>query len=51
LLDQPIEVMATRPHFALALGLSSQRPDLVVRFGRGDAMPLSMRLPVQDVLK
>ena len=27
-----------------------ERPDLVLRFGRGPAMPLSMRRPVQAVL-
>ena len=50
LLNQPVEVSAIRPEFASALGLGSQRPDLVVRFGRGPAMPLSMRRPVQAVL-
>ena len=49
-LNQPVEVGAIRPQFASALGLGSQRPDLVVRFGRGPAMPLSMRRPVQAVL-
>ncbi|HEY8908275.1 MAG TPA: Tat pathway signal protein [Rhodoferax sp.] len=50
LLNQPVEVGAIRPEFASALGLGSLRPDLVVRFGRGPAMPLSMRRPVQAVL-
>jgi len=50
-LNQPVEVGAIRPQFAAWLGLASyQRPDLVVRFGRGPAMPLSMRRPVQAVL-
>jgi hypothetical protein len=49
-LNQPVEVGTIRPQFAAALGLGSQRPDLVVRFGRGPAMPLSMRRPVQSVL-
>jgi len=49
-LNQPVEVGSIRPQFASALGLGSQRPDLVVRFGRGPAMPLSMRRPVQAVL-
>jgi len=49
-LNQPVEVGSMRPQFASALGLGSQRPDLVVRFGRGPAMPLSMRRPVQAVL-
>jgi hypothetical protein len=50
LLIQPIEVGTIRPQFALALDLGSQRPDMVVRFGRGVAMPLSMRRPVEAVL-
>jgi hypothetical protein len=49
-LNQPIEVGPIRPKFASALGLGNQRPDLVVRFGRGPTMPLSMRRPVQAVL-
>ncbi|CAH0353049.1 Tat pathway signal protein [Aquabacterium sp. CECT 9606] len=49
-LNQPVEVGSIRPQFARALGLGSQRPDLVVRFGRGPAMPLSMRRPVVAVL-
>jgi hypothetical protein len=31
-------------------GLSDRRLDLVMRFGRGPAMPLLMRRPVQAVL-
>jgi hypothetical protein len=49
-LNQPVEVGSIRPKFAAALGLGNQRPDLVVRFGRGPTMPLSMRRPVQAVL-
>ena len=50
-LNQPVEVGNIRPQFAAWLGIaSSQRPDLVVRFGRGPAMPLSMRRPLQAVL-
>jgi len=49
-LNQPVEVGAIRSQFAPALGLGDQRPDLVVRFGRGPTMPLSMRRPVQAVL-
>ena len=48
--NQPVEVGAIRPQFASAMGLGGQRPDLVVRFGRGPVMPLSMRRPVQAVL-
>lgn len=51
-LNQPVEVGTIRPQFAAWLGIATgtQRPDLVVRFGRGPAMPLSMRRPVQAVL-
>ncbi len=50
LINQPVEVKAVRPQFATAFGLIDQRPDLVVRFGRGPAMPSSLRRPVQAVL-
>jgi hypothetical protein len=49
-LNQPVEVAAVRSPFAEALGLKNQRPDLVVRFGRGPALPRSLRRPVQAVL-
>ena len=38
-LNQPIKAAALRPPFAAALGPSGQRPDLVVRFGRGPLLP------------
>ncbi len=49
-LNQPVEVGSIRPQFAAAMGLGGHRPDLVVRFGRGPTLPLSMRRPVQAVL-
>ncbi|MBC7376887.1 MAG: Tat pathway signal protein [Burkholderiaceae bacterium] len=49
-LNQPVEVAAVRPPFAAALGLAGQRPDLVVRFGRGPALPSSLRRPVESVM-
>lgn len=49
-LNQPVEVPSVRPAFATALGLSGQRPDVVVRFGRGPTLPPSLRRPVQAVL-
>lgn len=49
-LNQPVEVGAVRPRFAAAVGLPNLRPDLVVRFGRGPTLPLSMRRPVDTVL-
>jgi hypothetical protein len=49
-LNQPVEVAVLRPPFAAELGLTAQRPDLVVRFGRGPALPRSLRRPVEAVL-
>jgi hypothetical protein len=49
-LNQPVEVAAVRSPFAIALGLGGQRPDLVVRFGRGPTLPRSLRRPVESVL-
>jgi hypothetical protein len=49
-LNQPVEVVSVRPQFAAAVGLTGQRPDLVVRFGRGPTLPRSLRRPVQAVL-
>jgi hypothetical protein len=49
-LNQPVEVAALRPPFAQSLGLQGQRPDLVVRFGRGPLLPRSLRRPVEAVL-
>lgn len=50
LVNQPVEVSSIRPQFANGLGIGSDRPDLVVRFGRGPEMPRSLRRPVQAVL-
>lgn len=49
--NQPIEVTAARAAFAEQLGLGHQRPDFVVRLGRGPQMPYSLRRPVDAVLK
>ena len=49
-LNQPVEVAAVRSPFAAALGLTGQRPDLVVRFGRGPTLPPSLRRPVESVM-
>lgn len=48
--NQPVEEVRLRPEFARALGLGDRRPNLVVRFGRGRAMPKSLRRPVDSVL-
>jgi hypothetical protein len=50
LLNQPVEVPSARMPFAATLGLGDQRPDLVVRFGRGPVLPRSLRRPLQAVL-
>lgn len=49
-LNQPVEVAEVRRRFADHLGLGDRRPDLVVRFGYGPEMPLSLRRPVGDVM-
>lgn len=49
-LNQAVEVAAVRSPFADALGLGDQRPDLVVRFGRGPVLPRSLRRPVASVM-
>jgi hypothetical protein len=49
-LNQPVEVSALRPQFANYLGISGQRPDLVVRFGRGPEMPHSLRRSIYSVM-
>jgi len=50
MINQPVEVSATRSQFAAHLGLAGKRPDLVVRFGRGPGMPRSLRRPVSAVI-
>ncbi|MGB5076469.1 MAG: Tat pathway signal protein [Sphingorhabdus sp.] len=49
-LNQPVEVARFRPQLAALLGIGDKRPDLVVRFGYGPAMPMSMRRPIADVM-
>jgi hypothetical protein len=49
-LNQPVESAAARISFAAAFGLGGQRPELVVRFGRGPRMPPSLRRPVEAVM-
>lgn len=48
--NQPVEVPSVREDFARWLGAPGARPDLVIRFGRGPEMPMSLRRPVEDVL-
>lgn len=49
-LNQAVEVAPTRQRFAASLGLGLRRPDLVVRFGRGPALPYSLRRPLRAVM-
>lgn len=49
-INQPIEVPSIRPEFARWLGIPDVRPDLIVRFGRAPALPMSLRRPVGDVI-
>lgn len=48
--NQPVEVPALRPQVAAYLGLGDRRPDLIVRFGRGAALPQSLRRPLAAVI-
>lgn len=52
MLNQPIEESDVRPRFAKCLGLTeTERPDLLVRFGKSPPMPISPRRHVEDVLE
>jgi hypothetical protein len=42
-LNQPVEVAALRPELAGLVGAAGQRPDLLLRFGFGPALPFSPR--------
>jgi hypothetical protein len=50
MLNQPVEVKAIRSIFANYLGIGNQRPDLIVRFGKGPIAPRSMRRNLEAVL-
>ena len=50
MLNQTVEVPLMRRELADFLGLKGGRPDLVVRFGRGNTMPQSLRRPLDAVL-
>ena len=49
-LNQPIEIATIRSQFQSALGLGANLPQLLMRFGYADAMPRSLRRPVEAVL-
>jgi hypothetical protein len=48
-INQPVEVAGLRPELARVIG-TTRRPDLVLRFGYGPALPYAPRRRVQDVL-
>ena len=48
--NQAVEVPEVRRDLQSLLSLGDRRPNLVVRFGRGPAMPRSLRRPVDDVI-
>jgi hypothetical protein len=49
-INQPVEVPALRAEFARWLGVPNRRPDLVVRFGRGPVLPVSLRRTPEQVI-
>jgi nitroreductase len=50
-INQPVEVAHLRPELASLVGLPGRRPDIVMRFGHGEALPYSARRPVRDVIR
>jgi nitroreductase len=48
--NQPVEVPGLRAALAAWLGVAPRRPDLILRFGRGPALPFSLRRPVAETL-
>lgn len=48
-INQPVEVAALRPALASLIGMSGQRPDLVMRFGYGPNLPYSARRTAEFV--
>jgi hypothetical protein len=49
-LNQPVEVPRLRPELAALVGMPGRRPDILMRFGYGAALPYSARRPVAAVL-
>jgi hypothetical protein len=49
-LTQPIGVAEIRSQFQTAIGLGDSRPQLLPRFGYGEALPRAVRRPVAQVL-
>ena len=49
-INQPVEVASLRPELATLVGLPGRRPDIVMRFGYGPALPFSARRPAGSVI-
>ncbi len=49
-INQPVEVARFRADLAGLVGIAGRRPDIVLRFGYGATLPLSLRRPVEAVL-
>jgi hypothetical protein len=49
-LNQPVEVSGLRADLSALVGLPGRRPDIVMRFGRGAALPFSARRPLEAVM-
>jgi hypothetical protein len=47
--NQPVEVAPLRPALAALIGMAGRRPDIVMRFGHGHALPFSARRPAQII--
>lgn len=50
LFNQPVEVAELREPFGKEIGLASAKPQLLLRFGKADPMPYSLRRPVEEVV-
>ncbi len=49
-LNQPVEVPELRTDLSALVGLPGRRPDILMRFGRGAALPFSARRPLKAVM-
>lgn len=49
-INQPVEVAPLRPELASLIGMAGRRPDIVMRFGYGPALPFSARRSVEAVI-
>lgn len=50
-INQPVEVAAVRSQFASFLELGGRRPDIIMRFGTGPALPNSLRRAPEQVMR